>query len=95
MPDPAIAVAVFLAAGALDFAAARYTGSMLAHERGGGWRALERAGRWSATMALLSTVAVVALVDAGRWTIVPECAGLYVGTLASGWRRRHRADAHG
>jgi len=69
-----IALGVFCSAVALDFAAARYN---LALRSG---RA-EHAARWSVVMCALSSVALLAFVDVSRWMLLPEFAGLYLGTL--------------
>ena len=75
----AIALAVFATAAALDYAAARYTRSLIGDR-------LHAAARWSVAMALLSAVGVLALVD-DPIMLAPECAGLYVGTILSGAKR--------
>ena len=83
-----LAVAVMIAAALLDFAAARYTRSLVqSSERGR--RALldpriHAAARWSVGMCLLSTVGLLALVNESPWMVVPECIGLYAGTVISG-----------
>lgn len=80
-----VAIAVFAATTALDFAAARYTLS-LRDER---WH---DAGLWSCAMCLLSTIALLALMDASRWMLVPELGGLYFGTRLVGWIRVLRSS---
>lgn len=73
----AVALAVFAAAAALDFAAARYTRALIA-------RRWNLASLWSVAMCLLSAVALLALVDVSRWMLVPECCGLVAGTQLAG-----------
>ncbi len=43
-------------------------------------RARERAARSSVAMWLVGVVALVTVIEVGWWTILPEGAGLYVGT---------------
>ena len=70
----AVGFGVFVAAVALDFAAARYQRALRESR-------VHAASAWSVAMCLLSSVALLALVDVSRWMLVPEAAGLYVGTL--------------
>lgn len=68
-----IALGVFLAALALDYAAARYQRAVSARQPGA-------AACFSVAMCLLSSVALLALVEVSRWMLVPECLGLWAGT---------------
>ena len=68
-----IFTATFAAALGLDYATARYQVSLRAARP-------HAAARWSVAMCLLSTIALLALVDVSRWCLVPELAGLYAGT---------------
>ena len=70
----ALGVLVFVAAAALDFAYVRYQQHVSA-------RRAARAGAWSAAVYLIGSVGFLAVVQASRWYMIPECAGLYVGTL--------------
>lgn len=42
--------------------------------------ARERAARSSVAMWLVSVIALVTVVEVGWWALIPEGAGLYVGT---------------
>lgn len=72
-----LVVVVFLAGAALDFAAYRY-GAAVADMRP------RIAARWSVAMYLIGLVGFVSVLDVSRWYALPECAGLYVGTLIAG-----------
>ncbi len=74
-----LVLGVFVAAVLLDFAAAKYYKAVAADR-------LHNAGLWSITMCLLSTVGLLSVVDVSKWYILPECLGLYVGTLLSKYR---------
>lgn len=68
-----IAVAVFAAAAALDYATARYQRACKREDA-------HAAARWSVTMCLLSSLGIYAFVSEPAMVFV-ECAGLYAGTL--------------
>lgn len=70
----ALAVVVLVAAAALDYATVAY------------YRAVARgaqhvAARWSVAMYLIGAVGLLSVVEVSLWLIVPECLGLYAGTL--------------
>lgn len=81
-----VALGVFLSAIALDFASARYNLAFREDRP-------ELAARWSVIMCLLSAVALYAFVDVSVWMIVPEVAGVYLGTRLGGVRRRRLVEA--
>lgn len=71
-----LGLAVFMTAVALDYASGRYLQAATS-------RHVHKAALWSITMALLSTVGLLSVVEVSWWYIVPESLGLYVGTLLS------------
>lgn len=75
-----VGVLVFLAALALDYAAACYAMRMIE-------RRYCAAGAWSATMGLFSAASVYVMVDMSWWALLPQCVGLFVGTVLAGYRR--------
>ena len=74
----AIAAALSLLAGlVLDYAAGRYQDTYRE-------RRLHRAGAWSCTMAIASTVGFGAAVEVSVFMMIPYCLGLWWGTLLAG-----------
>lgn len=69
-----LVLAVFASAVALDFASARYQRELARQRR-------HAAAAWSVAMCLISAVALLAVTKESAWLLLPECAGLYVGTL--------------
>lgn len=67
---PIVLVSAFL----YDFAITRYVVAVEAR-RG------HAAGAWSALTYLVGLVGTLGIVKISPWLIVPECIGLYVGTL--------------
>lgn len=83
MPNPVIVVLVCIAAFALaassDWLETRYVRAVRAWEDGD-VSARERAARSSVAMWIVGVIALVTVVELGWWVLVPEGAGLYVGT---------------
>lgn len=69
-----LVLGVFVSALVLDFATARY--SLAVQQRRSFY-----AANWSVLMCLLSSFALLAFVDVSKWMLVPECAGLWIGTM--------------
>lgn len=69
-----LAPLVLAAAFAYDFAITRYVVAVDA-------RAGHRAGMWSALTYLVGLVGTLGIIKVSPWLILPECVGLYLGTL--------------
>lgn len=65
---------VLVAAFAYDFAITRYV--IAVDSRDG-----HRAGAWSTITYLVGLVGTLGILKVSTWLIVPECLGLYLGTL--------------
>lgn len=70
----ALGVLVFVAATALDYAYVRYQESVLARRR-------RAAGVWSVVVYLVGSVGFLSIVQGSLWFMIPECLGLYAGTV--------------
>jgi hypothetical protein len=66
---------VLVAAFAYDFSITRY---VVAVEE----RASVRAGIWSVGTYLVGLIGTVGILKVSPWLIIPECIGLFLGTLA-------------
>jgi hypothetical protein len=87
MPNPILAVAfsalAFVLAASSDWLETKYVRAVREWEDAEGAsriRARERAARSSVAMWLVSVIALVTVVEVGWWVLLPEGAGLYVGT---------------
>lgn len=84
MSDPIVIVAcsalVFVLAVSSDWLEAKYVRAVQMWERTHAATAREAAARSSVLMWLVSVIALVTVVEVGWWVLVPEGAGLYVGT---------------
>lgn len=80
-----LVLAVFACSFALDFFAVQYVGGVAGLRE-------HAAASASVTMCLISTVALLSVVQVSRWYLVPECLGLYLGTWFA-VRRKIRAAA--
>lgn len=82
MPIGILAVLVFFAAAALDVAEAFYVRSI-------GQQNPHRAAVFSVAMYAIGCVGFFAVLDVSYWLMIPECAGLYLGSvLAVRFQRR-------
>ena len=83
MSDPiviaACSILAFALAASSDWLETRYVRAVRAWEEGDE-AARERAARSSVLMWLVGVVALVTVVEVGWWVLLPEGAGLYVGT---------------
>lgn len=70
----ALGCAVFAVAALFDYAD---TQNKLAIEA----RDPHRAARWSVAMYLLGAVGVLSVIKVSLWFMVPECLGLYIGSV--------------
>ncbi len=79
-----LSVMAFALAASSDWLETRYVRAVRAWEDGNTpdarIRARERAARSSVAMWLVGVVALVTVVEVGWWVLIPEGAGLYVGT---------------
>lgn len=75
----AFSVLAFLLAASSDWLETRYVRAVRAWEDGDA-SARERAARSSVAMWVVGVVALVTVVEVGWWVLLPEGAGLYVGT---------------
>lgn len=89
MPKPLLIVLfsalAFVLAASSDWLETRYVRAVRAWEEAPHgapekMRARERAARSSVAMWLVSVIALVTVVEVGWWVLIPEGAGLYVGT---------------
>lgn len=88
MPNPLLIVALSVMAFALaasgDWLETRYVRAVRAWEKADApdeqEQARERAARSSVLMWIVGVVALVTVVEVGWWVLLPEGAGLYVGT---------------
>lgn len=71
-----LSVAVFIAAGLIDFVEAYYVKSV---EKGLG----HRAAMYSVSMYVIGCVGFFAVLEYSWWLMIPECLGLYFGTRAA------------
>lgn len=69
-----LALLVLAAATALDYAYVRYQQAVAS-------RAAARAGAWSVGVYLVGAVGFLSVVQGSVWYMVPECMGLYLGTV--------------
>lgn len=69
-----LSLLIFLGSAALDFASARYQQSLACQQA-------HMAGVWSVAMACIASVAYVSVVKVSYYLIIPECLGLYAGTM--------------
>lgn len=72
-------VLAFALAASSDWLETRYVRAVRAWEDGD-VTARERAARSSVAMWVVGVVALATVIEIGWWTIIPEGAGLYVGT---------------
>lgn len=70
----AVAVLVFTLAAVSDFLETRYVQAVNA-------RRAESAARCSVAMWAVGVIGLVAVLQVGWWLLIPEGAGLYVGTM--------------
>lgn len=70
----AVAVLVFTLAAVSDFLETRYVQAVNA-------RRAEQAARCSVAMWAVGVIGLVAVLEVGWWLLIPEGAGLYVGTM--------------
>lgn len=80
-----IALAVFVAAIAFDYADAQ---NKIAIEQRNG----HRAGCWSVAMYCIGVAGTLALVKVSVWLVLPECAGLYIGSRLAIRKAKPSAD---
>lgn len=84
MPNPiaivSFSVLAFILAASSDWLETRYVRAVREWEDTHASTARERAARSSVAMWLVGVVALVTVVEVGWWVLVPEGAGLYVGT---------------
>ena len=71
----AFGVLVFFAAALYDLCWARYLQAAAQGKR-------IMAACWSVTVYLVGLVGLVGVLDVSSWMIIPEVAGLFVGTVA-------------
>jgi hypothetical protein len=69
-----VAVMVFLLAASSDFLETRYVQAVNA-------RRAELAARCSVAMWAVGCIGLVAVLHVGWWLLLPEGAGLYIGTM--------------
>jgi len=72
----AAGVLVFMLAALSDFLETRYVSAVNAHDA-------RRAARCSVGMWLAGVIWLGAVLEVGWWVVLPEGAGLYVGTLVA------------
>ena len=81
----AAAILVFFLALASDYLETLYTRAVMRWERaphiGATERARHDAARFSVLMWLVGCVGLVCVVEVGWWVLLPEGAGLYLGTM--------------
>ncbi len=75
----AFSVLAFSLAASSDWLETRYVRAVRAWEDGDK-SAREIAARSSVAMWLVGVLALITVVEVGWWTLIPEGAGLYVGT---------------
>lgn len=84
MPNPILIVLfsalAFALAASSDWLETKYVRAVREWEDSHAATARERAARSSVAMWLVSVVALITVVEVGWWTLIPEGAGLYVGT---------------
>lgn len=73
-------VLAFVLAASSDWLETRYVRAVREWEDSHAATARERAARSSVLMWLVGVVALVTVVEVGWWMLLPEGAGLYVGT---------------
>ena len=73
-------VVAFTLAASSDWLETRYNRAVIAWEKDGDPAARERAARSSSAMGLVGIIALASVVEVGWWVLLPEIAGLYVGT---------------
>lgn len=85
MLNVALAVLVFMLAAISDFLETRYVQAVHSwndsRHVGQAVRAREQAARCSVAMWFVGVIGLIAVVEAGWWLLIPEGAGLYVGTM--------------
>lgn len=84
MPNPIVIIAcsvlAFVLAASSDWLETKYVRAVRAWEDTHAATARETAARSSVAMWLVSVIALVTVVEVGWWVLLPEGAGLYVGT---------------
>lgn len=84
MPTPTsivcFSVLAFALAASSDWLETKYVRAVRAWEDTHAATARETAARSSVAMWLVSVIALVTVVEVGWWVLLPEGAGLYVGT---------------
>jgi hypothetical protein len=83
-----LSVAVFLASAALDYVEAYYV-------RAVGDADPHRAARMSVLMYVISLVGFFSILSYSWWLLVPECAGLYFGSILAVRRQKRERVAAG
>jgi len=73
-------VLAFVLAASSDWLETQYVRAVREWEESHAATARERAARSSVMMWLVGVVALVTVVEIGWWVLLPEGAGLYVGT---------------
>ncbi len=76
----AFSALAFVLAASSDWLETRYVRAVRAWEDGHAATDRETAARSSVAMWFVSVVALVTVVEVGWWVLIPEGAGLYVGT---------------
>lgn len=76
-----LGIVVFVAAVVLDYAYVRYQQAVAA-------KSVHAAARWSVALYTIGSVGWMTILDASKWYMIPECLGLYVGTVLA---MRHTA----
>lgn len=76
MTEFLLGIVVFVAAVVLDYAYVRYQESVSAKRE-------HAAARWSVALYAIGSVGWMTILDASKWYMIPECLGLYVGTVVA------------
>lgn len=76
----AFSVLAFSLAASSDWLETRYVRAVREWEDTHAATARERAARSSVGMWLVGVLALITVVEVGWWTLIPEGAGLYMGT---------------
>lgn len=80
----ALGLVVLVAAAALDYVYVLHQQSVIA-------RRSALAGACSVGLYLIGLVGSLAVLQSSRWYIVPECLGLFLGTVVAVERQKHLA----
>lgn len=79
-----LSIAVFIASAALDYVEAFYVRAVTE-------RNPNRAAQMSIAMYVISLVGFFGVLSYSWWLLIPECGGLYVGSVLA--IRRHQREA--